>query len=1029
MNDETVSTTEAPAVLVRTGPGGGKTAALLGRVREARAEGIPAARVLCLVLESAAVQGLERRLLEEAQPGEVVALPPVLTYEEAARQILAEAHGDLQGRFLDPLAERILVGRALRDTQERARYLRARELRDSVRFRDDVADFIAELKRHKLTPERFRKLVLPGLPDREALEDLAEVYERYQELLQRRGVFDLRGLLWLALMALEGNPALAASWRSRYALLLADDLQDATPLHLELLVALVGPQTELVGTCEPAQAVYRFRGAVGEPEPWLRRWLPGRRIREIAQTEAGALPAAVADVAERLAGTYSLNSRPAGRGSAAGEVTYALYRSWEEEKEGIGDAIVEALAAGNCAPEEVAVITRSDREAQAVAAHLVLRGIPTAGSAGPPEEWPARRLLQDVLTVLGTVQGTEEPAPGTGRARREAANQAFCRLASLIAAPEEQFLLLDLGQRPEDLLHAALPETCPAARRLQTQSAARRTEDTAQGLLSLGKALLSQAPPNLAAEIRGALMALLGQVADVNGQILRLGGEPLSPKETAAVIAGARAPRALPAPAVSVLTAHQSRGQRFRLVWVAGLQEESFPAPFVVSRLLSSSTASRLREKVRRVLSLPEGVLPFAGLGEAPSEAETEEQRLFYTCLTRSSERLVLSAHLEEAGAKVTPSPYLAAVLPPDFVLQGEQTADGARASDGTFSCVFEGLVPTDPQGRATHAGCPVRPCPRGESHLRPEPDRVKPAAADPQPVPVLREAAAGLVLYPSGLQEYLRCPRRFLLGTLLKVAPEEEADPATYGRAVHAFLREFNDRAPEQRTPEEAHRLLEAALAAAREEFSSPLVAELYARAGHSALNLYLQTELAGLPAIVSECHLHFTLTDDDRKSHRFGGKIDAAFEMADGVAVVDYKTGAIDGAKKLRERILQSTESGDTADEKATYKGPWEIQLPLYALAWKKQPGNPPVRRVCLQNFSVAHECKQSCVVLGRSESDSGTSTEVDLDTFEDRLKRWAKDIKEAKSFPGKAPEEGCRPFQGGCPFVNICDAAELI
>lgn len=361
MNAEVIPPTEAQLVLVRTGPGGGKTAALVTRVRKARAEGLLATQMVCLVLESAAAQGLQGRLLEEARPGEAVALPAVLTYEEVARRVLTEAHGEPQGGFLDPVAERLLIGRVLRDTGRRARYFRAQELRESARFRADVADFIAELKRYKITPECFRKSVLPGLPDREALEDLAEVYERYQELLQEGGVFDLRGLLWLALIALEGNPALAASWRSRYALVLADDLQDATPLHLELLAALVGPQTELVGTCEPAQAVYRFRGAVGEPGPWLRRFFPGREIREVAPTEQGALPAAVADVAERFAEKYNLNSRPPGRGKTGGQVAYALYRAWKEEREAIGDAMVEALAAADCRPEEMAVITRSDQ--------------------------------------------------------------------------------------------------------------------------------------------------------------------------------------------------------------------------------------------------------------------------------------------------------------------------------------------------------------------------------------------------------------------------------------------------------------------------------------------------------------------------------------------------------------------------------------------------------------------------------------------------------------------------------------------
>jgi ATP-dependent exoDNAse (exonuclease V) beta subunit len=307
---------------------------------------------------------------------------------------------------------------------------------------------------------------------------------------------------------------------------------------------------------------------------------------------------------------------------------------------------------------------------------------------------------------------------------------------------------------------------------------------------------------------------------------------------------------------------------------------------------------------VRRLLDLPEGVLSFAGLGEAPREAEREEQRLFYVCLTRSGERLVLSAHLEEAGAPLTPSPYLAAALPGDFLLRA------GAALDREFSCAFAGLAPEGAGGRASHAGCPVRPCPLGEARGRRVAEEVEAPVRAAALVPVLREAAAGLTLWPSGLQEYLRCPRRFFLGTLLKVVAEEEADNAVYGTAVHAFLRELNHRSPEGRTAEEAGRLLDTALAEARERFSTPLAADLYGRLGRATLEVYLTTDLAGRRTALPERYMFFDLPDNLGGTHRFGGKVDVIAELEEGVAVVDYKTGAIDSAGALRRDIPLSEE-----------------------------------------------------------------------------------------------------------------------
>jgi superfamily I DNA/RNA helicase/RecB family exonuclease len=979
--------------------------------------------VLCLALESAAARGLERRLVGRGDAPE--ALPQVLTYEQVARQILTEAHGDPAGRFLDPLAERLLVSRALEATAGQARRFRKPALRESPRFRDDVADFIAELKRHQLTPEAFREQVVPGLrggtapadeSERAALQDLADVYERYQQSLQEAGLFDLRGLLWLALMALE-EPARAEAWRRRFSLVLADDLQDATPLHLELLAALVGAETELAATYEPSEAIYRFRGAVGDPSGGLARLLPERRVEQVA-APLGGPPPRVAEVAERFAERYGLAPTGGSRApelpsSRAGEVRYALYRSREEELEGLGEALGEELARGRQA-EEMAVITRSAAERRGAAEYLARRGLPVGEPEGAPGAGQARRVLTDLLTVR---QAAADGARGVrpGRTARQQANAALGRLADLIAAPEEQLRLPELARRPQDLGRGPLPENCPALAALREEVRA-GGEGSAAELGRLARWLLARAPAAERERLHGPLAALAGQVSRGAEQMRRLTGREPQAEEIRAALAEARVPAVFPAPAIAVLTAHQTRGRHFPLVFLLGLQEETFPAPVVISRLLAPETAAQLREKVRRVLNLPEGVLSFAGLGEAPAEAEQEEERLFYVCLTRSSERLVLSAHLEEAGAPLTPSPYLAAALPGDFRLQ-----PGA-AVDRDFTCAFAGLAPESGEGRAGHAGCPVRPCARGEGRARRAATPVEEAQEAAGLVPVLREAAAGLTLWASGLQEYLRCPRRFFLGRLLKVGAEEEADERVYGDVIHACLSALNHRDPVARTEQEARVHLAAALEKHGGRFSSPLAADLYAQTAEAAIGLYLTTQTAGATTRFPEQGMVLTLRDGAGGQHRFGGRIDVAEVTEGGVAVVDYKTGAIASAKKLRERIPPLAEEAAGQDV--------ELQLPLYALLWAGQAAAAaaPVRRICLQRIHPdPKECRRQCVELADQAQERPTLTPADLEKFRALLVAWAAEIKGQTKFGGRAPEEGCGPRRG-CPFAGICDAAEL-
>ncbi|HEY3398129.1 MAG TPA: PD-(D/E)XK nuclease family protein [Armatimonadota bacterium] len=974
-NTPEISSAAPPLLLLRAGPGAGKTQFVVEQARAALSGG-SAARVLCLTLDTASAQGLEQRLVAAALADAPRVLPQVASYDQIARLILQEATPDATERFLDPLEERLLLGRAAEQTAATARHFRADEVRRSVRFRSEAADFIAELKRLKLTPELFREKIIPGLPETEALQDLAELYAAYQKTLTDANLYDLRGLLWLALMKLE-DPALGASWQGRFDLILADDLQDATVQQLELLAALVGPRTGLAVAYEPAQTVYSFRGALGDPEPLLERLLPGRALRQAPPPAGpGALPQTVAAAAERFAAQYGLAGAPLGVGDRAGSLEYALFRSSAEEWAGLADQVVAALAAGECLPEEIAVLTRDQGEALAAAEYLALRGIPVAGEAGSPRLWQARRVLQDLLEVLAASRSHTVP-PGARLAEQESLHEALGRLADLVAEPAEQLALPALCRAARrSLLRTDLDAAqFPALRALIAAVQEAATQEPLPALLAVARHLLAGLPTAQEA-LTGPLAALLVQMQHSDRRLCDLTGAALTLTELRLLLEESGLSAPFPAPAVSVLTAHQSRGRRFQLVFIAGLQEESFPAPARVSRLLAPATVAQLRRRVQQVRDLPAAVLSFAGLGEAPGEALAEEHRLFLTCLTRSSDRVVLSAPREAGGAPLLPSPYLTAVLPPDF----ELTA--AEAPERSPQVLGEA-----PPARASL-------------------------------VPVLREVADQLVLSPTALHSYLVCPRRYFLEQLLAVAPEEEADNMTYGSAVHAFLREFNQLPPAERTAETGRVLLAATFDKRGARFSSPLAAALYLRLAEGALDLYLDTDLAGAELIALEQSLEFTLDAPDGRRHRFQGRIDAAVREGGQTAVVDYKTGKVESAAKLREHIPLSAEE--------VREGKAQVQLPCYALAWEANYDSR-VGRVCLQNFSVKDGCKLSCVGLGDA-PDQGTLTRGDLEQFRQMLVTWAAEIKSLPGFSGFAPAEGCLPFLSGCPFVGVCDEAEI-
>ncbi|NWG17094.1 MAG: PD-(D/E)XK nuclease family protein [Chloroflexi bacterium] len=96
-------------------------------------------------------------------------------------------------------------------------------------FIEIVADLIYELKQNLIRPDDF---AAAAQTDKD--RDLALIYSHYQETLQTHKLVDREGEGWLALVALDANPKLAAD----VALLLVDGYDQFNPLQARLLAQL-----------------------------------------------------------------------------------------------------------------------------------------------------------------------------------------------------------------------------------------------------------------------------------------------------------------------------------------------------------------------------------------------------------------------------------------------------------------------------------------------------------------------------------------------------------------------------------------------------------------------------------------------------------------------------------------------------------------------------------------------------------------------------------------------------------------------
>jgi len=516
------------------------------------------------------------------------------------------------------------------------------------------------------------------------------------------------------------------------------------------------------------------------------------------------------------------------------------------------------------------------------------------------------------------------------------------------------------------------------------------------------------------------LAGLLGNLEEASEAFAQIANKPLSWEQIHSVIELSRQqPFTSDGEGVKVLLAHDARGLRAEVVYLLGVSDGAFPAPADSSQLLANETIRALRERARQQLSIPAGVLPLARFGEAAGPAQAEEARLFYSCLTRAADKLVISCHLEEDGAIVGPSKFLVSVLPDDFVLGSvdeQQTAD--------FECVFWGLAKQVPGGRVSHQDCPVALCagrpsqPADREPLEREPvSRPRPSTA-----PILAELVPDWPLSASSINSYLSCPRRFFFEKLLNLPAE---DPAVflYGSLVHQIMAQVNRLPPEQRSQQQIQEILDQTFAQHRDEFASHYSYQVYYTRARRALAAYAETDFFAEESLAQERCFTIRLTDDEGEVRLFRGSIDQVTHSGDAAQVIDYKSGKVDSEGKLRRSFCYRAD--DTAKEPSEKS----YQLPLYALGWQKTTGGH-VQRVCLQslNSTVVPPCRRSCVgVVSGSEPSGGDSITTDeLEAIARYLAELARTIKQRPGFEGHPPREGCTTHFA-CPYVLICSEAE--
>ena len=230
---------KAKALLIKAGPGTGKTRTLTHRIAYLIETGIAnPEEILALTFTNKAKEEMEARL--RGLIGEKAERIWVSTFHSLAYRLIQELMGDKERlSLLDELAREKLL-KELFPEFSGAKLAQALKL-------------ISKAKINLISPEEIK-----GNP--EYPEWLPEVYQRYQDRLEKERLLDFEELSFRLVKILERKES-ADQIRNRWKYIFVDEYQDLDYSQYQIQKKLVGESGTISVIGDQNQAIYGFRGA------------------------------------------------------------------------------------------------------------------------------------------------------------------------------------------------------------------------------------------------------------------------------------------------------------------------------------------------------------------------------------------------------------------------------------------------------------------------------------------------------------------------------------------------------------------------------------------------------------------------------------------------------------------------------------------------------------------------------------------------------------------------------------------------
>lgn len=873
------------------GAGTGKTTVISARFAHlVDARGVAPERILALTFSRKAAEEMRARIVSELSRG--YRRLWVQTFHSFCLRALGEEAargGAPMPRVLGEIERRALTARLVAADERPRRHYHGE--RGAQRLVADAMTLISRAKDHLITPGRFAEFA--AARDSARLDDLGDVYRRYQEALLGAAAVDFAEIGYRFVLRLREDGSLRARWAGRFDHIIVDEFQDTNEGQYQLL-RLLAPPGGTVGLCvvgDPDQSIYAFRGASrGYMDRLGADYLSLRTIPlpENHRSQPRILAAANALIANNPTGSgdgVRVPLRAAGAVDGP-PVSVAEFATGEDEARHVASAIARGVREGRFRARDCAILCRSVKASgSALAAALAARGIPYQVGGLTAADY---ETIEDLLAALHTVAG----APGWPDLRRLLARRAdgatlqafegWLRAAGATDNAGPADLAALAGEPLDAMVYRALLAT------------GHLTDAPTPAQVELTRGLLAEAAG------AGPDIALPGFIAHLAESYGETEDEP--PGQ---------------GPGVTLLTAHAAKGLEWPVVFVVGLAEGHFPLPMRLDRTFDLDELARWHS---------EGG-DFRPLAEAEREVlyREEERRLAYVALTRARRELHLTWARSYGDESRPAAPFVSEVLSAradgeTSIVSGKEAAEPETPGDLARDLYAAMMAALDTPADAPDAAARLGDILSGVWAARRLPGAV-PLRRRALPAP--NTADTTLTLSFSQLETYAACPRQYLYASVIRLKRDVDAPHATFGSAVHDALLRLNTAWLERGTPPGDGEIAEAvdlAFGDRRVRFAVPgLPEQARARALAQLGRYYAAERLTGRRPVAVEHAFDYR-----HGAHTIRGVIDCVLLDASGAhELVDYKTGR-----------------GDDLDPATS------LQLHIYERYWSQLHPGAPVR-----------------------------------------------------------------------------------